>query len=138
MALINSMKINWRNLTKNETSWKPLELCETRIKKERLDVLKYNVVFGVRDLVNDTDRSTTCRSSFRASPLQRRIQKIKVLSKTRVSPDNCLKISDKKLKTFTFFNTKQKKSTTKHHWHPKKMDLLPEKSTVILFWEALI
>ena len=38
-------------------------------------MLKFNVVPAGRDMVNDTDMSTTCRSKFKAAPLQGRTQK---------------------------------------------------------------
>ena len=38
-------------------------------------MLKFYVVSAGRDIVNDTDRSTMCRSRSRAPPLQRKIQK---------------------------------------------------------------
>ena len=56
------------------------------------------------DMANDTDRSTTCRSRSRAPALQRKMQKMKVLPKTWVSPDNRLILSDQKFKIFTFGN----------------------------------
>ena len=62
-------------------------------------------------MVNDTYRSTTPRSKSRAPPLQRKIQKMKVLPKTWVSPNNRLIVSDQKLKTFTFGNREQNKGT---------------------------
>ena len=62
-------------------------------------MLNFYVVSASRDMVNGTDRSTTCRSKFRAPPLQTKMQKMKVLPKTWVSPNNRLKISDQKLQT---------------------------------------
>ena len=38
-------------------------------------MLKFYVVSASRDTVNDTDRSTTCRSRARAPPLHREVQK---------------------------------------------------------------
>ena len=38
-------------------------------------MVMFYVVSAGSDMVNDTDRSTTCRSSSRAPPLQRKIQK---------------------------------------------------------------
>ena len=60
-------------------------------------MLNFYVIPAGRDMVNDTDRSTTCRSKSRAPPLQRKIQKMKVLPKTWVSPNNRLIISDQKI-----------------------------------------
>ena len=65
-------------------------------------MLNFYVVSAARDMVNDTDRSTTLRSKFWAPPLQRKLQKMKILPKTWVSLNNRLIISDQKLKTFTF------------------------------------
>ena len=76
-------------------------------------MLNFYVVSAGRDMVNDTDRSTTCRSKFRAPPLQRKIQKMNVLPKTWVSPNNRLNILDQKLKTSTFVIREQNKGTTK-------------------------
>ena len=76
-------------------------------------MFKFCEVFVGRAIVTDTDRSTTCRSKSRAPPLQRQIQKMKVLPKTWVSPNNRLNTSDQKLKTFTFGIREQNKGTTK-------------------------
>ena len=76
-------------------------------------MLNFYVVSAGRDMVNDTDKSTTCRSKFKATPLQRKLQKMKVLPKTWVSPNNRLNISHQKLKTFTFGIREQNKGTTK-------------------------
>ena len=97
---------------RNEIRSEPLELCKTSNKKSNLDMLNFYVVSAGPDMVNDTDRCTTCRSDFRAQSLQRKIQKLKVLSKTWVSPNNRLNISDQKLKNFTF-GREQNKGTTK-------------------------
>ena len=51
-------------------------------------MLEFYVISAGRDMVSDTDRSTMCRSRSRAPPLQRKIQKMKVLPKTLVSPNN--------------------------------------------------
>ena len=90
-------------------------------------MLNFYVVSAGRDLVNDTDRSTTCRSKSRAPPLQRKMQKMKVLPKTWVSPNNRLIISDQKLKTFTFVIREQNKGTTKPQRQQLKMDLVTRK-----------
>ena len=76
-------------------------------------MLKFYVVPAGRDMVNCTDRSTTCWSRSRAPPLQRKIQKMKVLPKKLVSPKNRLILSAQKLKTFTFGNREQNQGTTK-------------------------
>ena len=65
-------------------------------------MLNFYVVSAGPNMVNDTDRSTTCRRKFRAPPLQKKLQKMKVLPKTWVSPINRLNNSDQKLKTCTF------------------------------------
>ena len=85
-----------------------MELCQTRIKKSSHDMLNFYVVSAGRDMVNDTDRSTTCRSKFRATPLQRKTQKMKVRPKIWISPNNRLNIPHQNLKTFTF-GIKEKK-----------------------------
>ena len=90
-------------------------------------MLKFYVISRDRDMVNETDRSTTCRSKFKAPSLQREIQKMKVLPKTWVSPNNRLKISDQKLKTFTFGIREQNKRTTKPHRQQLEMDLVTRK-----------
>ena len=56
-------------------------------------MLNFFVVSVGRDMVNDTYRSTTPRNKSRAPPLQRKIQTMKVLPKTCVSPNNRLIIS---------------------------------------------
>ena len=87
-------------------------------------MLNFYVVSASRDMVNDTDRSSTCESKSRAPPLQRKIQKLKVLSKTWVSPNNRLNYSDQKLKTFTFGIREQNKGTTKLERQQLKMELV--------------
>ena len=37
----------------------------------RYDMLNFHVVSVGHDMINDTDKSTTCRSNFIAPPLQR-------------------------------------------------------------------
>ena len=100
-------------------------------------MLNFYVVSASRDMVNETDRSTTCRSKFRAPPLQRKIQKLKVLPKTWVSPNNRLNILDQKLNTFTFGIREQNKGTTKPQKQQLKMDLITrKKKTKITMREA--
>ena len=82
----------------------------------------FYVVSVIRDLVNDTDRSTTFRSKFGAHPLQSKIQKLKVLPKTGVSPKTSLNLSDQKLNTFSFGIREQNKGTTKPQKQQLKMD----------------
>ena len=74
------------------------------------------------DMVNDTNRCPTCGSKFRAPPLQRKMEKMKVFLKIWVSPNNCLNVSDQKLKTFTFGIREQNKGTTKPQGQQLKMD----------------
>ena len=90
-------------------------------------MLYFYVVTAGRDMVNDTDRSTTCRNKSRAPPLQRKIQKMKVLSNTWFSPNNRLNYSDQKLKTFTFGIREQNKGTTKPQKQKLKMELVTRK-----------
>ena len=87
-------------------------------------MLKCYVVSTGRDMVNDTDRSTTCQSKLRAPPLQTKIQKMKVLPKEFVSPNNRLILPAQKLKTFTLGNREQNKRTTKPQRQQLKMDLV--------------
>ena len=124
MAFLNSKNQTKQNLKKSEISSKPLELCKTKIKKSSPDMLKCYVVSTGRDMINDTDRSTTCQSKIRAPPLQRKIQEMRVLPKTWVSPNNRLNTSDQKLKTFTFGIREQNKGTTKPQRQQLKMDLV--------------
>ena len=86
-------------------------------------MLNFYVFSADRDLVNDTDRSTTCRSKSRAPPLKRKIQKMNVLPKTWVSPNNRLIILDQKLKVIR----EQNKGTTKPQRQQLKMDLVTRK-----------
>ena len=112
-----------------EVRSKRLEFCKTRIKHSSLEMLKFYVVSAGRDMVNDTDRSTTCRSKSRAPPLQRKIQKMKVLSKTWVSLNNRLNYSGQipNTQTFTFGIREQNKGTTKAQKQQLKMDLVTRK-----------
>ncbi len=45
-------------------------------------MFNFYVVSAIADMLNDTDRSNTCRSIFKVPPLQRKVQKMKVLTKT--------------------------------------------------------
>ena len=67
-----------------------LEVCKTRAKKSSPDVFTFFVDLAGHDMVRDTDRSTTCWSRSRAPPLEKKGQKLKVLPKTLVSPNNRL------------------------------------------------
>ena len=53
------------------------------------------------------------RAKLRAPPLQRKIQKMKVLPKALVSPNNRLILPAQKLKTFKLDSREQNKGTTK-------------------------
>ena len=79
------------------------------------------------DMVTDAGRATTCRSKVRAPPIQREIQRMNVLPKIWVSPNNRLIISDQKLKTFMFGIREQNKGATKPHRQQLKMDLVTRK-----------
>ena len=87
-------------------------------------MLKCYVVSTGRDMVNDTDRSTTCQNKLRAPPLQRKMQKMKVLPKAFVPPNNCLILPAQKLKTFTLGNREQNKGTAKPQRQQLKMDFV--------------
>ena len=87
-------------------------------------MLNFYVASAGPDLVDDIDRSTTCQSKFSAPPLQRKFQKMKVLPKTWVSPNNQSNISDQKLKTFTFGIRERNKGTTKTQRQQLMMDLV--------------
>ena len=85
----------------------------------------------------DTGSSATCRSKFRAPPLQRKIQKMKVFPKTWFSPKNRLNISDQKLRNFTFGIREQNKGTIKPHKQQLKTDpVTGKKWTKIILREA--
>ena len=127
MAFVDSKSWTKQNFKKREIRSKPLELCKTRIKNSSNNMPNFYVVSAGRDMFNDTDRSTTPWSKSRASPLQRKIQKMKVLSKTWVSLNNRLIISDQKLKTFTFGIREQNRGTTKPERQQLKMDLVTRK-----------
>ena len=100
-------------------------------------MLNFNVVSAGRDMVNDTDTSTTCRSKSRAPPLHGKMQKMKVLSKTWVSPKNRLNFSDQKLKTFTFGIREQNTGTTKPQRQQLKMDIVTRKKQTNFFDRGL-
>ena len=93
-------------------------------------MLNFYVVSAGRDMVNDTDRSTTCRSKFKLLPLQRKIQKLKVLPRSWVSLNTRLNISDQELKTFTFGIREQIKGATKPQRQQLKMDLVTKKKWI--------
>ena len=76
-------------------------------------MFNFYVVLAGHDKVTDAGRAATCRGNFKTPPLQRKIQKMKVLPKTWVSPNNRLIISDQKLKAFTCGIREQNKGTTK-------------------------
>ena len=56
--------------------WKPLELCKTWTKKSSFDMVHFYVISAGRDMVNDTDSSTTCRSKFKAPPKKKQNYKM--------------------------------------------------------------
>ena len=62
----------------------------------------FYVVSVAPDMVNDTDRSTTCWSKFKAPHYKEKYNKWRSFLKTWVSPNNRLNNSDQKLKTCTF------------------------------------
>ena len=78
-------------------------------------MLKFYVVSAGRDIVNDTERSTTRRSRSRAPPLQRKIQKMEVLPKTWVSPNKRLILSqiNSKLSRLAIENKTRNRKTSK-------------------------
>ena len=85
------------------------------------------------DMVNDTLKSSTCRSKFRAPPLQ---GKMKVLPKTKLSPENRLIISDKKLKISRFGIREHHKGTTKSQRQQLKVEFVTRKKIKIKLREA--
>ena len=70
-------------------------------------------VFAGRAMVTDAGSAYTCRRKFKAPWIQTKVQKMQVLPKTWVSPNNRLNISDQKLKIFTFGIREQKKEPQK-------------------------
>ena len=70
MAFVDSKSYTKQNLKEREITSKPLELCKTRIKSSSFDMLNFYVVSAGRDMVNDTDMSTRCRSKFKAPSIQ--------------------------------------------------------------------
>ena len=95
-------------------------------------MLNFYVVSVSCEMVNDTDRSSTCRTKFRATPLERKIQKMKVqvIPKTWVSPINRLIISHQKL---TLGIREQNKGTTKPSREQLKMNLITGKKQTKIF-----
>ena len=90
-------------------------------------MLNLYVVSAGPDMVIDTDRSTTCRSKSKPPALQRKLRKMKVVAKTWISLNNHSKVSDQKLKVFTFGIREQNKGTTKPQRQQLKMDLVTRK-----------
>ena len=96
-------------------------------------MLKFYVISAGLDMMNDAGTATTSGSKSRAPPLQRKIEKMKVLPKTWVSPSNRLIISDQKLKTFTFGIREQNKGTTKPQSQQLKMEFITIRNKLIFF-----
>ena len=96
-------------------------------------MLNFYVVSAGCDIVIDTDRPTTCPNKFRAPPLQRKIQKMWVLPKTWVSPDNRLNISDQMFTNFTFGIGEQNKGTTKSRRQQVKMNTVSRRKQNLFF-----
>ena len=90
-------------------------------------MLNFYVISAGRDMVKDTDRSSTCPSKFKGPPLKTNLQKVKVLPKTWVSTNNRLKISDKKLKIINFGIRERNKGTRRPQRQQLKMELLNRK-----------
>ena len=61
-----------------------LELCKTRTKKSSPDLFNFYLVLVGQDMVNEAGRATTCGRKFKAPLIQKKIQKMKDLPKTRV------------------------------------------------------
>ena len=81
---------NWKS---DQNRW---NFAKPELRQPSLDTLNLYVISAGRDMVIDTDKSTTCRNKFGAPPLQRKKQKMKVLRKTCVSPNNQLNDWDQK------------------------------------------
>ena len=95
------------------------KLCKTRIKKSSLDMLNFYVVSGGCDMLNDTDRSTTCRSRIRAPLFHRKEQKMRVLPKTGFSPKKPFEYLRKKSsKLSRLALEKQNKTKQRNHKTP--------------------
>ena len=90
-------------------------------------MFKFYVVSAGADMVNDADSSTTCRSRFKVPPLQRKLQKMKVLPKTWVWMINRLNNSDQNFKTCTFGIREQNNGTTKLEKQQLKEDIVTRK-----------
>ena len=90
-------------------------------------MLNFYVVSAGRDMVNDTDRSTTCRSKSRAPPLQRKVQKMNVLSENMGFTWYPFELFRQNLKTFTFGIREQNEGTSKPQMQQLKMDLVTRK-----------
>ena len=85
------------------------------------------VVSAGRDIVNDNDRSTTCRSNFKAPPIKTKLQNVKFLPKTWVAPNNRLTISDQKFKILTLGIREQNKGTTRPQRQQMEVNLVTRK-----------
>ena len=127
MALVNSKKKTKQNLKKKVFTSKLWELRKTRTKKSKSDILNCYVVSANRDMMDDTDKSTTCKSKFRGPPIQKIQKKKEVLPETWASPNNRLNISDQKRDNFVFGIRDQNKVTTKTQRKQLKMDLVTKK-----------
>ena len=103
------IKLNktWQKKTFKSSS---LEICKTRIKNSSFDMLKFYVISAGR-----TGSKTVTglpRPGAHPEPHHyKKIQKCQVLSKTWVSPNNHLILSDQKLKIFTL----ELENKTKNH-----------------------
>ena len=76
-------------------------------------MLNFYVISIGQDMFNDTDRSTTCWSKFKATPVKTKLQNVKFFPKTWVAPINRLTISDQKFKILTLGIREQNKGTAR-------------------------
>ena len=90
-------------------------------------MLKFHIVSAGRDMINDTDSSTTGRSKLKAQPIKTNLQNMKFLPKTWVAPNNRLWIADQKFKILTLGIREQNKGTTRPQRQQMDMDLVTRK-----------
>ena len=86
MAFVDSKRYIEKKTLKREIRSKQLELWKSRFENSSIDMLNLYVVSVGCDMANETYQSATPRSKSTTPPLQRKVQKMEVLPKTRLSP----------------------------------------------------
>ena len=71
-----------------------MERYKTTSQKSCPDILNFHVDLAGQEKINDASGATICRLKFKGPSISKKVQKLKDISKTGVSQEIRLKISD--------------------------------------------